>query len=449
MKKNVYNKETNRIEISTAIILAILILGFLSIVYQITLKNVVVDIFGIKSDWVVKTLKTDDNFDAPETVDIDWRKEYPFPKDSAYEQVNVILTNNSNNNSSEGNKGRVGKIYNMLDKYSSTYFTLVDECKVMSKGFSKSLGMNLISGSDGNLVFYQPDGRMMAERPYKSVDAETSNINNFAAWLQENGIDYFYVNVPSPVDPNVEDDIIAEGYDEHSNEMADELLKGLENAGTNYFDIRALMKSQGISYTDSFFQYDHHWLPQTGLWAAGEISKYIDECKNLVTDYSVFNKDNYNVIKYKEDELRGWGVYVTHVYANEMEIDMYYPRFDTAFKKIVPKYNLELEGDFEEVMYTKWEKPSYRCYNHSLMPLKRYVNKNENVANVNILLLTDSYSMVVSPFLACAYSNIDEIDLRQFDGSLETFVEENNYDLVISIFSTWDINHSDELFEFW
>ena len=118
MKKSVHDKETNKIEISTAVILAILLLGFLSIVYQITLKNVVVDIFGIKSDWVVKTLKTDDNIDAPETVDIDWKKEYPFPKESAYEQVNVILTNNSNNNSSEGNKGRLGKIYNMLDKYS-------------------------------------------------------------------------------------------------------------------------------------------------------------------------------------------------------------------------------------------------------------------------------------------------------------------------------------------
>ena len=123
MKKSVHNKENNRIEISTAAILAILLLGFLSIVYQITLKNVVVDIFGIKSDWVVKTLKTDNNFDAPETVDIDWKKEYPFPKDSAYEQVNVILTNNSNNNSSEGNKGGLEKIYSMLDKYSSKYFS--------------------------------------------------------------------------------------------------------------------------------------------------------------------------------------------------------------------------------------------------------------------------------------------------------------------------------------
>lgn len=448
MKKSVHNKEINRIEISTAIILAILILGFLSIVYQITLKNVVVDIFGIKSDWVVKTLKTDDNFDAPEIVDIDWEKEYPFPEEPEYEQVDITLTKDNDDNSSDKKEGKIGKVYSMLDKYSSKYFTLVDECKIMSKAFSKSLGMNLISDSNGNLVFYQPDGRMMAERPYKSVDAEISNVNNFAEWLQQNGIDYIYVNVPSPVDQENESYIIEEGYKEYSNLMADELLEGLDRAGTNYLDIRTLMKSQGMSYTDSFFQYDHHWLPQTGLWAAGQISEYIDECKNLVTDYSVFNKENYDVIKYKEDELRGWGRIVTHVYADEMEIDMYYPRFDTAFKKIMPKYNLELKGDFEEVMYTKWEKPSYGCYNHEIMALKRYVNASEKAANVKILLLTDSYSLVVSPFLACAYSDIDEIDLRFYDGSLETFVKKNNYDLVISIYSAHVLNAKEELFEF-
>lgn len=448
MKKNVYNKETNRIEISTAIILSILILGFLSIVYQITLKNVVVDIFGIKSDWVVKTLKTDTNLNAPETVDIDWKKEYPFPKESAYEQVNVILTNNSNNNSSEGNKGRLGKIYNMLDKYSSEYFTLVDECKVMSKGFSKSLGMNLISDSYGNLVFYQPDGRMMAERPYKSVNSEISNINNFAAWLQQNDIDFVYVNVPSPVDPNVEDDIIAEGYDEHSNEMADELLAGLEKADTKYLDIRDRMKKQGKSYTDSFFQDEHHWLPQTGLWAAGEISKYINEYENLVTDDSIFNIENYNIITSDEKVIRMYGNIVTSVYVDKTSIDLLYPKFSTNIRKIVPYYGIDNIGNFEKVMYSMWCYPTYNVYNHGITALKEYENLGCNIADTKILLLTDSYSDVVSPFLACAYSNIDEIDLRCFNGSLEAFVKENNYDMVISIYSAYCLNNIDTLFEF-
>lgn len=448
MKKSVHNKENNRIEISTAVILAILFLGFLSIVYQITLKNVVVDIFGIKSVWVVKTLKTDDNLDALETVDIDWKKEYPFPKESAYEQVNVILTNDSNNNSCGGNKGRLGKIYSMLDNYSSKYFSLVDECKIVSKGFGKVLGMSLISDSYGDLVFFQPDGRMMAERQYKSVDNEITNINNFAVWLQENDIDYIYVNVPSPVDPEEEDDIIKEGYDVHSNEMADELLAGLEKAGTKYLDIRDCMKEQGMSYTDSFFRDEHHWLPQTGLWAAGEISKYINEYENLVTDDIIFDIDEYDIKTSDKKCLRGYGKIVTSVYADETSIDLLYPKFNTDIRKMIPSNGMDITGSFVEVMYSMWAYPTYNVYNHGIGDLKKYENMRDNVADTKILLLTDSYSDVVSPFLACAYSNIDEIDLRIFNGSLQAYIEKNRPDIVISITSCYDINVAPDLFEF-
>lgn len=448
MKKSVHNKENNRIEISTVAILAILLLGFLSIVYQITLKNVVVDIFGIKSDWVVKTLKTDNNFDAPETVDIDWKKEYPFPKDSAYEQVNVLLTNNSNNNSSGGNKGRLGKIYSMLDNYSSKYFSLVDECKIVSKGFGKVLGMSLISDSYGDLVFFQPDGRMMAERQYKSVDNEITNINNFAVWLQENDIDYIYVNVPSPVDPEEEDDIIKEGYDVHSNEMADELLEGLEKADTKYLDIRDRMKKQGKSYTDSFFQDEHHWLPQTGLWAAGEISKYINEYENLVTDDNIFDIDNYDIKTSDEKCLKGYGKIVTSVYADETSIDLLYPKFNTDIRKMIPSNGMDITGSFVEVMYSMWNYPKYNVYNHGIGDLKKYENMRDSVADTKILLLTDSYSDVVSPFLACAYSDIDEIDVRLFSGSLQAYIEKNRPDIVITITSCYCMNSASDLFEF-
>lgn len=448
MKKSVHDKETNKIEISTAVILAILLLGFLSIVYQITLKNVVVDIFGIKSDWVIKTLKTDTNLNAPEGVDFNWRKEYPFPKESAYEQVNVILTNDSNNNSSGGNKGRLGKIYNMLDKYSSKYFSLVDECKIVSKGFGKVLGMSLISDSYGDLVFFQPDGRMMAERQYKSVDNEITNINNFAAWLQENDIDYIYVNVPSPVDPEEEDDIIKEGYDVHSNEMADELLKGLEKAGTKYLDIRDCMKEQGKSYTDSFFQDEHHWLPQTGLWAAGEISKIINQYENLVTDDNIFDIDNYDIKTSDEKCLRGYGKIVTSVYADKTPIDLLYPKFNTDIRKMMPSNGMDITGGFGEVMYYMLAYPTYNVYNHGIGDLKIYENQGDNVADTKILLLTDSYSDVVSPFLVCAYSDIDEIDLRLFSGSLQAYIEKNRPDIVISITPCYEINFASDLFEF-
>ena len=46
----------------------------------------------------------------------------------------------------------------------------------------------------------------------------------------------------------------------------------LEAQGTPVLDLKARMAAQGISMEEAFFRTDHHWLPQTGLWAAGEIA---------------------------------------------------------------------------------------------------------------------------------------------------------------------------------
>lgn len=180
----------------------------------------------------------------------------------------------------------------------------------------------------------------------------------------------------------MEDDIIAKGYDEHSNEMADELLAGLEKAGTKYLDIRESMKEQGKSYTDAFFQDEHHWLPQTGLWAAGEISKYINEYENLVTDDSIFNIENYNIITSDEKCLRGYGKIVAGVYAEKTSIDLLYPKFSTNIRKMIPNSSMDTTGGFREVMYSMLNYPTYNVYNHGIGDLKRYENLDDNAADI-------------------------------------------------------------------
>lgn len=39
------------------------------------------------------------------------------------------------------------------------------------------------------------------------------------------------------------------------------------------------------------------------------------------------------------------------------------------------------------------------------------------------------------PFLVCAYSDIDKIDLSNFTGSLETYIKDNEPDIVVIMYS--------------
>jgi hypothetical protein len=123
-------------------------------------------------------------------------------------------------------------------------------------------------------------------------------------------------------------------------------------------------------------------------------------------------------------------------YAKE-NIDFLHPKFATDIKKYIYSYDLELTGDFEDVFYAKWDYPTYNTWNHGIKSIKTYNNQNSDEGLPHILLLTESYSDVITPFLACAYGEIDEIDLRCFTGSLQSYIEETEPDLVIYISSAY------------
>ena len=78
------------------------------------------------------------------------------------------------------------------------------------------------------------------------------------------------------------------------------------------------------------------------------------------------------------------------------------------------------------------------------------INSVADTSEKPILLLTESYSDVIVPFLACAYSDIEEIDLRLFDGSIETYINKSKPAVVVVIYLANEINLSgaESLFEF-
>ena len=172
-----------------------------------------------------------------------------------------------------------------------------------------------------------------------------------------------------------------------------------------------------------------------------------DACEETFS-YAFYKDKDYDIKTSDEKVLRGYSNTVTSVYADKTPIDLLYPKFSTNIRKMMPCNGMDTTGGFGEVMYYVLAYPTYNVYNHGIGDLKIYENQGDNVADTKILLLTDSYSDVVSPFLACAYSDIDEIDLRLFSGSLQAYIEKNRPDIVISITSCYEINFASDLFEF-
>ena len=443
MKKN----KENRINMATVIMIGMLFLGFFSTCYQIAAKNIGYDILGFDEDWFLKSIVSDTNFDAPKQAEFVWSEEYPFAEDTAYDQRQIVDTATRNyTNTSSG--GKIGRVYEMLEKYTRDYFSFNGICERVSKQFGIFMGNTLNVDAYGRKQLFLSNGHMTYERPYKSVDNEVYNIKCFAKWLKEEGIDYFHVVIPGPVSPEEEVNVQARGYQVYSNQMADELVTGIETAGIKYLDLRDCMEIENKSYTDYFFQYEHHMVPEGGLWAAGKISDYINEIENISSDSTIFDINEYTITRVEKSN--GLMNNKLLVYEGKENMDLLHPLFDTNFKKYISDYDLVIEGTFDDVMYAMFSLPTYSTWNHGINAIKTYRNRNIDDVQPKILLLTESYSEVISPFLACSYANVDEIDLRTFSGSLQCYIEETQPDLVVSIYSAYDLNSNgaEALFEF-
>lgn len=440
----------NKMNIASKLIVALLFVCFLSVAYQVCAKNIIYEKLGFDSRWFLNSIKTDDNFDAPKSVNRVWSEEYPFSKTPAYEQESIFYTNR--NKSQIENSGKfsvmLSKIYSVFEKYTSDYFTFTDMCERVSKQFNNCLGYRLSTDAYGDNQLFLSNDHMTYERSYASVDKQVNNIVNFSNWLRKQNIDYFHVIIPDPVSPEEEKEVQARGYMVYSNQMADELYTDLIEERIACVDIRNYMEAEGRSYTDDFFKYEHHMVPEAGLWVAGKVSENINKVMDITSDNSIFDIGQYNVtaVSKSSDLLNDkfW------IYTGTENLDLLHPKFETNITKYIADIDLEITGDFDETMYAMWELPTYNTWNHGIRAIKTYRNNNIDHNQPKILLLTESYSDVISPFLACAYANIDEIDLRIFSGCLQTYIEETKPDLVISMYSAYDLNSSgaEPLFRF-
>lgn len=438
-----------KIRISTVIMLGIIFIGFASVAYQLLAKNIGYDLLGIQNEWFLKSIKTDDNLGEPVAADRNWAQEYPLPETAGYTQRKVESTRKKAQTAQIYNFSVLDKIYTMLEKYTSDYFTFNTICERVSKQFDILLGTRLNTDAYGVNQLFLPNGHMTYERPYKSLDDEIENIRSFSSWLSDEKIKYFHVIIPAPVG-NQEDELNVQraGYQVYSNQMADEFKEALELYHIDCVDIRDYMIEDNKSYTDSFFRYEHHMVPSAGIWVAGIVSDHIDERMEQVSDSRIFDISNYSVTEaVKKDGLMNDKLFV---YEGKEEIEFLHPDFLTDIDKYIADYDMLLSGRFDDVMYADWYYPRYNTWNHGIDAIKTYRNNLITTGEPKILLLTESYSDVISPFLACAYANIDEIDLRIFTGSLQAYIEQTEPDIVISMYSAYDFNSAgaDTLYEF-
>ena len=316
---------------------------------------------------------------------------------------------------------------------------------LLKKSWEKFVGMDMttsLSVSDENPVVDIGDGRLS----YIVNDYSEENVNSlveFGKKSEEKGINFLLFCTPFKIE---EDDTIRSGiYENYSLELEEKYINTFRKEGLHVVSATEEIKKQGLSKKDLFFKTDHHWLPQTALWANKIMCEHLNENMGFSIDTDIFNEENYT-ITYPGEWLGSQGKQVTEVYCEPEPFPVVIPKYDSDITAFLSKKNATVSGRIEDVLldwsileqkdiYTR---RNYDFYSYGNLALISIHNNNLKDGK-RVLLVKRSFADPMVPSLAACVENLDVIDLRYFDGSLQAYIEATKPDTIIAVYGVGEV----------
>jgi hypothetical protein len=322
----------------------------------------------------------------------------------------------------------------------------------------KKFGIFFRRSSDGNLLTRLNNGHFVFVADKTDVDDYIRNIKELKGYLHSKDIKFIYVQCPGKISKYGESQLPIYVSD-FSNDNADRLIDGIKNFA-DVLDLREEIFEDGLDHYDMFYRTDHHWKIESALWGASKIAKFLREKYNLLINADILEQSNFAFRRLPKNFLGSTGRRASLALAEPEDFTIVTPNFPTNLRVRLPAYAFDATGRFEDVVFFNKElistgkagysAGSYGIYLGGVSPLEiSNINTSENK---KILLLMDSFTPPVASFLALVGCDIHAIDLRDFTGSLKSYIEKNQPNIVILAYnpSTYSINNSgrDKMFNF-
>lgn len=277
------------------------------------------------------------------------------------------------------------------------------------------------------------------------MEGIAQNTVAFRDALQTLDIPFAYVNTPFKIHRT--DKQLPEGIEDHSNENADRFLACLEKEDVTVLDLRDIMEAESLNHYDMFYKTDHHWTAEAGLWAAGNISGFLaEQDSDFGADRNLWDPARYEYSLYEDVFLGSSGRRVGPLYIGKDDFTLITPKFDTQFTFVDSNAGICRKGSFSDVflfmenLYAEdaFLSNTYQVYcgaNRGKMEITNHSIGEDSAADKKLLVIRDSYSDVLIPFLSLGYSQIHAVDLRSFDGNLMEYVQTFDPDMVLVVYN--------------
>ena len=247
--------------------------------------------------------------------------------------------------------------------------------------------------------------------------------------------------------------MLPDGLEESGNATCDAYLEALDGLGVDCLDLRPVFESNGI-YSNWFFRTDHHWKPEAAFFAWQYLAGELDLRYGFETPASLTDPNNWNTKVLEDFFLGSQGKRVGSLYAGVDDITLYTPKFSTDLTYANSDGSFTRSGPFEQsvcfperVAQQDWFNGNPYTYysggDYALATMTDHKNPN----GPKVVLIRESFSCALAPFLALSCSELTTIDLRYFTGDLMETIESLDPDLVLTLY-TASTAGLDNMFEF-
>ena len=274
----------------------------------------------------------------------------------------------------------------------------------------------------------------------KHIQTAADNVIHFYNAHTANGGKFLFIVAPTQLSKY--ENYLPVGYTDTVNGPADDFLALLEQAGVPYLDLREELQNDGISITDAYYVTDHHWTPETGLWAYGKIIRKL-ETMGAIAPVDPFYTDpnNFSFITYKDAFLGSSGKRTGRYFAGLDDATYIHPNFETNISISMPHRELQLQGRFEDVSYhlelnydfehpDYFNKNFYAAYGWNDNPITHWRNPQAPDQS-KVMLIGESFGNIPFSLMSLSLGVCDEVDMRHFTEDFQEYYENYQPDTVI------------------
>lgn len=409
----------------------------LFIFFMIILRwfTVVVLIDSCKWDNELTRLVLWDNWRLPELIhprekNIAWASLYPFQEPEPEKNLLAELRQQENNLRVEQSR---------FARWSQTFLPGYTSIVETGRRYDKLIGWDIRPIAPEGVQILSDGWLFYPSLPF-DIHEQLAETASFAAFCQEQGAKFLFVPNAPALDTKTDGHLI--GRLDFCLQKKDTMVQGLQERGVATLDLYPRMHEDfpDTPYHQLFFRTDHHWLPTTGLYAALQIGRWLQTEGGVPLIDTPLRLENYQQKIYPAYFLGSQGKKLTTVLTQPDDFMLLYPQFPTYLHYEIPGLDIDTYGDFS-ITYDMHEverkdfygSNPYAAYNYADCSLIHMENFAPDAANVKILVVKDSFTNSVAPFLALCVKRMDILDPRWFKGSIRSYVQKTKPDFVLVI----------------